>query len=183
MVKYCRHCGKEVPDQAVVCAHCGSPPMSGGRYCDNCGAETEAGAEFCVKCGWKLTPVVVETAPPSYGTIPPSSGTMPPPPSGAAPPWSGAAGAIPPAYGVVGDPLAKSKMAAGLLGIFLGWLGVHRFYLGYNPIAIIQLLLGLCGFVTCGITTIAASIWGIVEGIMILTGSINADAQGRPLKE
>jgi TM2 domain-containing membrane protein YozV/ribosomal protein L40E len=178
MVKYCRHCGKEVPDQAVVCAHCGSPPMSGARYCDNCGAETDAAAEFCVKCGWKLTPAVAANAPPAYGTVPPSPGTMPPPPGPTA-----STGTYRPAFAPAEIPEAKSKLAAGLFGIFLGWLGVHRFYLGYNMIAIIQLLLGLCGFITCGITTIAASIWGIVEGIMILTGSINADAQGRPLKE
>lgn len=30
------------------------------------------------------------------------------------------------------DPNAKSRMAAGLLGIFLGYFGVHRFYLGHT---------------------------------------------------
>jgi TM2 domain-containing membrane protein YozV len=60
---------------------------------------------------------------------------------------------------------------------------VHRFYLGYNPIGIAQLLLGLLGIVTCGLTTLASAIWGLVEGIMILTGNINRDAAGRPLVE
>lgn len=77
----------------------------------------------------------------------------------------------------------KSKIAAALLGIFLGSFGIHRFYLGYNDIAIVQLILGLLGFVTCGITTSIAGIWGFVEGILILTGSLNVDAQGRSLKE
>ena len=55
--------------------------------------------------------------------------------------------------------MAKSKLAAGLLGIFLGALGIHRFYLGYNAIGVIQLILGLpLGFLTCGITTIVAQI-------------------------
>jgi TM2 domain-containing membrane protein YozV len=70
----------------------------------------------------------------------------------------------------------KSKIAAGLLGIFLGGLGVHNFYLGYTQKGIIQLVLGIC---TCGLS----SIWGLIEGIMILTGSINTDAQGRPLRD
>jgi TM2 domain-containing membrane protein YozV len=70
----------------------------------------------------------------------------------------------------------KSKIAAGLLGIFLGGLGVHNFYLGYTQKGIIQLVLGIC---TCGLS----GIWGLIEGIMILTGSINTDAQGRPLKD
>lgn len=39
------------------------------------------------------------------------------------------------------DPNAKSKMAAGLLGIFLGSLGIHNFYLGYTGKAVAQLLI------------------------------------------
>jgi TM2 domain-containing membrane protein YozV len=77
----------------------------------------------------------------------------------------------------------KQKLVAALLGIFLGWLGVHRFYLGYNTIGIIQLCLGLGGILTCGATTIAASVWGIIDGIMILTGSLRTDAQGVPLRD
>ena len=38
---------------------------------------------------------------------------------------------------------AKSKMAAGLLGIFLGGLGIHNFYLGYTKKAVAQLLICL----------------------------------------
>ena len=78
---------------------------------------------------------------------------------------------------------AKSKMAAGLLGIFLGSLGVHNFYLGYTGKAIAQLLMTLLSFLTCGLTAIGAWIWGLIEGIMILTGSMNTDAQGNPLKD
>ena len=33
------------------------------------------------------------------------------------------------------------------------------------------------------IPMMAASIWGLVEGIMILTGSINKDAKGNPLTD
>ena len=78
---------------------------------------------------------------------------------------------------------AKSKIAAALLGIFLGGLGIHRFYLGYTNIGIIQLVLTLAGLLTCGLTSIAAWVWGIVDGIMILTGSIKTDAQGNLLKD
>ncbi len=80
-----------------------------------------------------------------------------------------------PAYGY---PQPKSKIAAGLLGIFLGGLGIHRFYLGYTTIGVIQLVLF---FVTGGI----ASLWGFVEGIMILAGAtyFQRDAQGIPLRD
>jgi TM2 domain-containing membrane protein YozV len=70
----------------------------------------------------------------------------------------------------------KSKIAAGLLGIFLGSLGIHRFYLGYTTIGVIQIIVSV-------FTLGAGGIWGFIEGIMILTGNINKDAQGRPLKE
>ena len=74
----------------------------------------------------------------------------------------------------------KSKMAAGLLGIFLGSLGVHNFYLGYYGKAIAQLLISV---LSLGILAVASWIWGLIEGIVILTGSINKDAKGVPLKD
>lgn len=80
--------------------------------------------------------------------------------------------------GMVVQP--KSKIAAGLLGIFLGCFGVHNFYLGYNGKAVTQLLMTV---LTCGILGIVSGIWGLVEGILILTGSINVDAEGNPLGE
>lgn len=72
----------------------------------------------------------------------------------------------------------KSKMAAGLLGIFLGCFGVHNFYLGYTGKAVAQLLLSI---LSCGILAFVSGIWGLIEGILILTGSINVDAEGNPL--
>jgi len=78
---------------------------------------------------------------------------------------------------------SKSKIAAGLLGIFLGSLGVHNFYLGYTNKAVTQLLVTLLGSLFCGIGAIIGGIWGIVEGIQILSGSITTDANGNPLKD
>ncbi len=70
----------------------------------------------------------------------------------------------------------KSKLVAGLLGIFLGGLGIHRFYLGYTKMGIYIILSDLL----CGV----GSIWGLIEGIMILCGSgITTDADGVPLKD
>ncbi len=68
----------------------------------------------------------------------------------------------------------RSQLAAGLLGVLLGGLGVHRFYLGYTAIGVAQLVVSLA---TCGL----GAIWGFIEGILILTGSINVDADGQPL--
>ena len=65
-------------------------------------------------------------------------------------------------------------MMAGILGLVLGGFGIHRFYLGYTGIGIVQIIVTL---VTAGL----GGIWGLVEGILILTGSFNKDADGNPL--
>ncbi|MGI6595847.1 MAG: TM2 domain-containing protein [Elusimicrobia bacterium] len=48
---YCRNCGKEVDDKAVVCINCGVAPSNSNKYCPHCGAPTDAKAEVCIKCG------------------------------------------------------------------------------------------------------------------------------------
>lgn len=71
---------------------------------------------------------------------------------------------------------AKSKLVAGLLGLFLGGWGIHNFYLGYTNKGITQIFVTIF---TCGI----GSLWGFIEGIMILAGNINCDSDGVPLKD
>ena len=81
------------------------------------------------------------------------------------------------------DPQAKSRLAAGLLGIFLGALGIHRFYLGYTGVGVAMLLMTLLSF---GLFAVVTSIWGLVEGILYLTaktGRYSHDATGRPLRD
>lgn len=74
-------------------------------------------------------------------------------------------------------PEAKSRLVAGLLGLFVGGFGVHRFYLGYTGIAVAQILVT---FFTCGV----GALWGFIEGIAIIANAgITTDATGRPLKE
>lgn len=72
----------------------------------------------------------------------------------------------------------KSKITAGILGIFLGCFGVHNFYLGYNGKAIAQLLITLLSLF---LLSWISAIWGLIEGILILTGNIKKDASGNDL--
>jgi TM2 domain-containing membrane protein YozV len=83
-----------------------------------------------------------------------------------------------PAY----DPDAKSRIAAGLFGIFLGVFGVHRFYLGNVGIGLTMLLISVLSF---GVLSFVSAIWGLIEGIMILarSTSFTTDATGRPLRD
>ena len=61
----------------------------------------------------------------------------------------------------VSDSNGKSQLTALLLCIFLGGIGIHRFYLGYTWQGIVQLLtLGGCG------------IWSFIDLIRIITGDL-----------
>ena len=124
-------------------------------FCSHCGSEV---AIVCARCG-----APVDVAPPP----------VPPPPAprpAAAAAWSVAS--------------TKSRLAAGLLGVFFGYLGVHRFYLGYTEIGLVQLALFLgLSLVTCGFATPFVVLWGVIEGIVILAGGFDRDGYGRPLAE
>lgn len=120
------------------------------KFCTNCGQELNKDVRFCLNCGQEIKKEEKIINETNNNNKPISNNGQ------------------------------KSKIAAGLLGIFLGSLGVHNFYLGYNGKAVAQLLITL---LSCGALSIVSSIWGLVEGILILTGSINVDAYGNPLGE
>ena len=69
----------------------------------------------------------------------------------------------------------KSKVAAGILGILLGALGVHNFYLGYTGKGVAQLLISV---LSLGLLSPVSAIWGLVEGIICLTSDTKTDANG-----
>jgi len=143
---------------------------------------TAIAAELRRKSG-RPEPVVIERGTATSSEAP----TLPRPDTAASP------GAVPPPpvppvanYANPSRISSRSRVTAGLLGIFLGSLGVHRFYLGYTGIGLIMLLLSLsagtatlfcvpgagCGFV---------GLWGFIEGIICLTGGMR-DADGLELR-
>ena len=66
-----------------------------------------------------------------------------------------------------GHPVSKpenKKVVAGILAILIGYLGIHKFILGYTKEGILQIIISI---VTCG----AGSIIGLIEGIIYLTKS------------
>ncbi|MFP7696666.1 TM2 domain-containing protein [Trueperella sp. LYQ143] len=77
----------------------------------------------------------------------------------------------------------RSKVVAGVLGILIGALGIHNFYLGFKSRGLAQLLITV---LSLGILSIISGIWGLVEGICILIAKpgdrASFDADGRVLR-
>ena len=138
----------------MFCKNCGAQMNDNAAVCLNCGCAAGTGSRFCPNCGMENMPGAVICT--RCGVALNNQPTVP------------------------AGYEQKSKMAAGLLGIFLGSLGVHNFYLGNTGKAVAQLLISL---LTCGFGAAVSGIWGLIEGILILTGSINVDGKGVPLKD
>ena len=103
-------------------------------------------------------------------------------------PQGGYPGAMPDGRGAYPiSPTPHSKLAAGLLSIFLGCFGVGNFYLGRTGRGVAQLMLTLIGFPFFFIGPTIAMIWGLIEGILILTSSAGSfwhrDARGWELTD
>lgn len=64
----------------------------------------------------------------------------------------------------------KSQLVALLLNIFLGGLGIHRFYLGYVGMGILYIALLITSFLI--IPAIALTVLLVIDLIRIITGSL-----------
>jgi TM2 domain-containing membrane protein YozV len=150
--------------------------------CTSCGVENADGTRFCVRCGTSLPASAPQPEQWRYsGDLgqtqteqrQPSGGFAPPPPS-AYPAYTPSQGMAHQYGGGVDWQAmgANKKLAAGLCGILLGAFGVHKFILGYTTEGVIMLLISLvAGILTCGLSTAAVSVIGLVEGIIYLTKS------------
>lgn len=70
------------------------------------------------------------------------------------------------------SPCSKDHVAAGLLAIFLGSLGIHKFYLGYNTPGFIMLAVTIVGSIfSLGLAGLAMVVISIVEGVLYLSKS------------
>jgi len=130
----------------MFCRNCGNQIDPNAAICVKCGFKNGTGNSFCRNCGAQVGPGAAVCMSCGYALT----------------------NAVP-------EGEQKSKLVAGLLGIFLGGLGIHNFYLGNIGRGVAQILLSCC----FGI----GAIWGFVEGILILIGKIDKDAKGVPLKE
>ncbi len=143
----------------MFCRNCGNEMTAEAAVCMKCGVPVGKGKKFCPHCGSEHAEEAVICVNCGMSLEQPVVHQTP---ADAAP----------------AD--AKSKLVAGLLGIFLGYFGVHNFYLGYTGKAIAQLLITV---LTCFMGSTITSIWGLIEGIMILVGKIDTDGKGNKLTD
>ena len=68
----------------------------------------------------------------------------------------------------------KNKIVAALLALFLGWLGVHKFYLGKTTAGIIMALCGTIGWLLLAIPPMIIGVIAFIEFIIYL---IKSDAE------
>ena len=137
----------------MFCKNCGNSMDPNAAICVKCGCAKGTGASYCPNCGQPTLP---------NAAVCTSCGVS--------------------LTATVGGINQKSKLVAGLLGIFLGYFGGHNFYLGYTKKAVWQLVLCLVG--SCLVVgPMLASLWGLAEGVMILSGYIAVDGNGLPLKD
>lgn len=121
----------------AYCSNCGSPDQS-GSFCSNCGAQPGATSANDWSDSWR-------------------SGDeeqvgQPYPPQGYSP------------FGSPPMPIESKKTLAGLMGILLGGLGIHKFVLGYTTEGILAIVITIF---TCGF----GALIGLIEGIIYLTKS------------
>ena len=131
----------------MFCKNCGNPIDPQAAMCVKCGFAKGTGSNFCHNCGQPTQP---------GASICTSCGFA--------------------INGAAAGGEQKSKLVAALLAFFLGSLGIHDFYLGYNKNGIIKIVLTCC-------TGVGGGIWALIDLIRLLTGSLHTDANGNELKK
>ena len=181
--KYCRNCGLIIDAASLRCPYCDAVANAGSQYCPKCGMTTSPQDATCAYCGEKfvVAPDLSETkATPQTPPQPQQQQYRQPQPGPTVPPYIQSA---PPAHQQTsyrntdysranGMPTAKgncSFLVTLLLCLFLGYLGIHRFYTKQWVVGILQFLTGG----GCGI-------WWLIDIILIVAGSYR-DGDGNPL--
>ena len=148
----------------MFCRNCGKELIGTPEMCPECGAKPIKGTSFCSNCGatvTELTEMCVKCGARVGGVA---------------------------AKPVAGDISPKSRIAVTLLAFFLGWLGIHRFYLGKIGTAVVMLILGGVGWATSWIfgigllLLIPVCIWAFIDFIFAVSGHMR-DTDGKLIEK
>jgi len=124
-------------------------------YCTNCGQQVDDKAIACPKCG--VPPLMEKKFCHNCGTATQANQIICVK-CGVSLGKSGAGAG------------GKNRIVAGVLGILLGWLGIHKFYLGYTKQGLIMLLVTVFGSLI-KIGPFIMALIGLIEGIIYLLKS------------
>ena len=152
----------------MYCRHCGKELPAGAELCISYGVRPLNGNKFCQNCG-------AETKPEQEICL--------------------KCGTLLKREDKQIDPTRKNQLMALLLCLFVGWLGVHRYYMGRVGSGVAMLVLYLSGLVAFlftiryrGLYVLAAMafigffVWWIIDLISIATGKMK-DGEGRELRK
>lgn len=139
----------------MYCRDCGQLISNTSNKCTNCGTKRGLGENYCYKCGSRIKDKNQE--------------------------FCDFCGANLNENKYIVNEKSKSKLLAIFLALFLGTMGIHRFYLGYIKIGIVQFILWVLGFFTWGITWIITEVWSFIEFILIFINKIK-DSNGNELE-
>ena len=172
----CPNCERETPENSNYCSICGTTLASNDNQHD-LGAEVRATRGKVLAFDWKSASGVIsgddgkryefQTSEWTSKTIPRGGVTVDFIPDG-----NRAKGIyLASGAGATQHSAIESKrLNAGILGILVGFLGIHKFYLGYNQAGIVLLVLGTVGWLLV-FPGLVAVVIGIVEGVIYLTKS------------
>lgn len=152
---FCRNCGKIYKNiNMTECKKCHTPKGTGLNYCSECGEELTKGTNYCQSCGATFDEVK------NYN-------------------YRG--------YDEnIDDEIPikqRSRKVAAIFAILFGAIGVHSFYLHNTTKGFMQIIISLiAGPLTNFIAIYFTIVWGIVDGILLLTGSTKLDGYGLELK-
>jgi TM2 domain-containing membrane protein YozV/RNA polymerase subunit RPABC4/transcription elongation factor Spt4 len=175
--KNCNNCGTMIDSTSKYCAFCGFEQKADDlgediqvdkvnvKICPTCGETVDRdGAKFCPVCGHDLDLVKeIESEPPQkmspavelrvgdriIASIPARPYEAPPKPA-----------TLPPGYVLNGKGKKIHRVTAGVLGIVLGSIGAHWFYIGKPALGVLSVLTSWTGI---------PALVGIIHGIIYLT--------------
>ena len=123
------------------CRNCNTNLPDRAVACTGCGMNPYAGTTYCPACGATTQPNAIVCLSCGIG--------------------------LPRTSDPLGD-LGTKKLVAGLCGILIGGLGIHKFVLGNNKPGIVMVAVSVCSL---GFGYPIMHVIGLIEGIIYLTKS------------